>query len=344
MIRETSFAIPLIRPLLPEHRLFQDQLIADIRNCGGKLPFSNKYFLSGSELEISIFENPSEYDLYEGRLENDEVRKHYLLVFAVNGEVCEKTINRLIEEIPLDDPHRDHWVAYCKRDVPITSVVLEIQNFFLTSNIAFPGALSTEKGFVFIADKQTSVIIEGVYAEDVWHAREKAIKLRWPRLEQVSILEAWSWLSNAECLKDGIGEGPLGRAIAAFSKIIKTDYSQDGSLDIVWALLGLEALYGKGNVGLREQLVAKTEVLLGKREANKKTFGKMYDFRSRFVHGDIDLPLHYSPYDASPEFEKFHDDLYESENIAVATLIATFQNMIKNKRLILEFNYSLTET
>ena len=79
--------------------------------------------------------------------------------------------------------------------------------------------------------------------------------------------------------------------MAALSYAAPGSVDSESSLNLAWVLLGLEALYCTGNVGLREQLVAKSELVLGPRVENKKAFGAMYDFRSRLLHGDMDLQI-----------------------------------------------------
>lgn len=337
-----SFAFPLCRPLGFEksHSALQDSLIKDIESWGGNLSFNNEYFLLGSKLIISVYKDPTEYIPFKKYFKPHRVRSYYLLVFKVDGGICETSISKLIDSIPKDEKYRDELIAHYKNDLPITSIFLEIHNFFLVANIAFPGALSTQKGISFIANKKYEEI-EGFYAEDLYGALVTAERLKWPKLLRVSILDTWNWLNSSNIIESGLGKNSLGRALAAFSQLTKGSFAENSTLNIIWALLALEAIYTKGNIGLKEQLASKTEVLLGKKEENKKAFGKMYDFRSRLVHGDIDIPLRYSLYDGTLEFENFHMDLYESSHIAIATLIATFQKLIKNNWKGLEFKYSV---
>ncbi len=338
-----SFAIPIIRPLHfnNAHIALQDALIRDIDSWGGSLSFNNEYFLSGSKLVISLYKNPAEYVPFKKYFKPHRVRNYYLLVFKVDAEICETSILKLIDSIPKDEEYRDDIIEHVRTDIPITSILLEIHNFFLIANIAFPGALSTERGISFIAKRKYEEI-EGFYAEHLFGALESSKKLKWPKLSSIGVLDAWNWLNSSNVIENGIGKNSVGRALAAFSQLTTESSSEDSTLNIIWALLGLEAIYTKGNLGLKEQLVLKTEVPLGKREENKKAFGQMYDFRSRLVHGDIDIPLRYTPYDGASEFENFHSDLYESSDIAIATLIATFQKLIQNNWKELEFQYSIS--
>jgi hypothetical protein len=89
----------------------------------------------------------------------------------------------------------------------------------------------------------------------------------------------------------------------------------------------------------------KTEVVLGPRLENKKAFGAIYDFRSRLLHGDVDIPLRYTQWDGVKKYESFRDELVESEGLALATLIATLQRMLAQAQTDLKFQYKLhTET
>jgi hypothetical protein len=86
----------------------------------------------------------------------------------------------------------------------------------------------------------------------------------------------------------------------------------------------------------------KTQVLLGERQKNKKDFGAMYDFRSRWLHGDVDLPLRYTPYTGSSKYKKYDEQLSRSEALALAVLIATLQLMASRSWTELEFKYSVS--
>jgi hypothetical protein len=54
----------------------------------------------------------------------------------------------------------------------------------------------------------------------------------------------------------------------------------------------------------------------------------MYEFRSRFIHGDMDFPGIYHLGDASPGYEKYYDDQIETVDFAVAILLASLQQII----------------
>jgi hypothetical protein len=142
-------------------------------------------------------------------------------------------------------------------------------------------------------------------------------------------------------LVDGVGVGRLGRALSALSHLTTDGNAAGNSIELAWVLLGLEALYTRGNVGLKEQLLGKTEAILGPRTENKKLFGAVYDFRSRLIHGDVDIPVRFTTFDGVEKYEKFHAERYDHEALATAVLIATLQWMIKSNLYSLDFYYSV---
>jgi len=111
------------------------------------------------------------------------------------------------------------------------------------------------------------------------------------------------------------------------------------ALDLVWSMIGLEALYEKGNADITSQLVEKTQALFGPQADFKKDVRRMYDYRSRLVHGDLDFPGHFFEY----LDEGFSEESGRYAAIASAILVATLQEMCLRGIYSLEFKYSLSE-
>lgn len=296
--------------------------------------------LDGCILNISHFEDAPNQALVSQHWRTEESERRFdLLVVTADLSSFAQIFRRELEadgRARTEDEVRDLISSY-----GVENLEFEINNLLLLANILRPGAISVIPGFSFVDGAfhgQTSA-----FASEEWYrATSAANKYRWPPFQSLSILDAWSWLASIRCFEEGIARGPIGRALGALSYVAPEHYQSESSLNLAWVLLGLEALYCTGNVGLREQLVAKTELVLGPRSENKKAFGAMYDFRSRLLHGDMDLPLRYSGFNAVPGFEKHFDDLGDYEGIGLATLIATIQLMIKHRWSSLSFRYEVT--
>jgi len=161
-------------------------------------------------------------------------------------------------------------------------------------------------------------------------AARMARELGWPTIRELSPTKVLQWIKAVDGWDAGIGRGRVGRALAAFSAVTALQQADTLSPEkLVWALSGLEALYCEGRAAQAAQLLTKSEVLLGPRLANKPRFARMYDYRSRFVHGDQDLPFVFrEPDDGIVPGLSASDQLRESENIAVAMLVASLQELV----------------
>jgi hypothetical protein len=168
-------------------------------------------------------------------------------------------------------------------------------------------------------------IMDGLVAQE---AARVARETQWPTLFQMNCETVWNWASKRVTLLDGFDGTPMGRAICAFSRIFERK-TADEPMQLLWALVGLEALYVKGKSELLQQVREKSQVLLGPQSSFKKRISQMYDFRSRFVHGDLDFPGLYLLGDARVEFAKYSNDLFAATAIATAVLAATLQAVIR---------------
>lgn len=322
-------------PGLPER---QQDCIAELIDCSGKLASTELDF---GVLEIRVFDSPELYGppLCSQWKHPGNVRHYRLVAISVDGS---KTLQQLFNEYSISDsPAIRVNAAVSAAEMALEILELDVRNLLLLANVAYPGAISLESGFALLNDTVISRP-EGLYTEDFHMAVEAASTANWPHFHKLTIADGWKWLSKSGCIEDGIGVGRLGRAWAALTHISKRSLQQDDSLDLVWILLGLEALYTKGNIGVKDQLVTKTQVLLGERRTHIKAFGAMYDFRSRLLHGDIDIPLRFSPWNATDDFSKYDKDLHSSTALSLAVLIATLQIMANNFWIEPIFTYSVS--
>lgn len=103
-------------------------------------------------------------------------------------------------------------------------------------------------------------------------------------------------------------------------------------------MLGLEALYARGTDGIGRQLTERTELLLGPRVEHKRAVSNLYAYRSRFLHGDEDLPLGFNV----DSFERIDRPLevknYEHWGYACAILLASIQELVQRNQHTLEFD------
>lgn len=226
------------------------------------------------------------------------------------------------------------------RDLTAENLSRRVADVIIAANLASPGSLHTDER-VLVGDG-IPVRMHAGFSGLLPEAVERAFKQEWPPIVTVPFQTVWEWLNAIPGLKEGQGRGRLGRAVSAFSYLMSAGVTGAPTMGLMWALVGLEALYAKGNQALQAQLIEKSEVILGKRTTHKKNFGRMYDFRSRFVHGDIDFPLSYVS--DTIDFDAFDREAREAELLATATLVSTLQQLVVRGMHELEFEYRIAST
>jgi hypothetical protein len=206
----------------------------------------------------------------------------------------------------------------------------------LAANVALPGAFSYRSTLRLV----NGAFVESGYAalHQLDEALDASVEYSWPPLGELPLSSVVSWLDNMPGFRDRVGRTRLGRAIGALSYLIKEHSRDENELSIVWALLGIEALYGRGSEAIKNQVIEKCESFLGKPVTHTKNLSRMYDHRSRVIHGDLDIAFRHSN-SGTEGISDFFDRLYESERVATAVLLSTLQRMCAEQKHELSFRY-----
>lgn len=209
-------------------------------------------------------------------------------------------------------------------------------DLMLVMNICRPGVLNSFAGYVF----QNDIFVDQTSAmrSNLQFAAKQAQVRRWPRLRKIPLAKAWTWLTRQDTMQSWFSETPLGRAICAFTYFFGDHHwGSENLLELFWSLVGLEAVYCRGNYEIANQLIEKTQLVLGKQRDFKNAVKKMYHYRSRLVHGDIDFPGQFNQ-DAD---DSFFDESADYARTAAAILVATLQTMCTRDLDELQFTYGL---
>ena len=119
--------------------------------------------------------------------------------------------------------------------------------------------------------------------------------------------------------------------------------AQDDVTNLLWSLVGIEALYTEGQGSLLQQVKEKSQVLLGKQEQHKKKMSRMYDFRSRFVHGDLDFSGKRPAYE-NEDHREHNKELMETICFAEAILVASLQRLVELDWGGLRYTYQVNDS
>jgi hypothetical protein len=214
-----------------------------------------------------------------------------------------------------------------------------LPNCILAANIAKPGVISMMGGFLTVDGHSiiSAPILENFLLEHLDFARA----LGWPREIEVSYSDALKWVDKILENQPLVASTPIGRALAAFSQVAASEKHHGNHLQLFWAMMALEALYCEGTEALKRQLFEKAAIIFGPLTDNKKRIRSLYDFRSAFVHGSLEMPYSFTFYHEDTAVDSFHDDLHEAESISYLLLIASLQFLVRNDRTDLNFKYHL---
>lgn len=333
--------LPILIPLT-----FEDfdknvsEILTELVSLSGSIQFPLEEYGS-HETTIELFENEKQDELLSKVwVKPTHIRDLKILKFAIDKPILVPEKTYFVE-----DNKKIFVEGSAARSIHLLFIIetfeKRIYDFLITTHIACPGYLDVDEGYLFFNDKYYDRI-QGMKSS-IREAYQLSNELGWPKLDKLNIIDVWDWTKEIDEFISGIGKTPLGRALCALSYLFKPGIMHEGALDLVWTLVGLEALYCKDITGIQKQLTEKSQVLLGEVKENKRKFKKMYDIRSRLIHGSVDFPSKYCFKHAEPAFEKFTSDNYQATLVAEALLIATLQEMYKNKYSKLEFVYKIED-
>lgn len=323
-----EIAIPLI-PLQKEevHLLeYTNNAISELLGLSGKLEVTLES-VQKCKISISILED---YKSLASRLKTTSTA----LLFEICVPDNSSSISIEIKEHDL--------ITSSDKKVIYGSMVADqfrhsIYRFLILTQIAKPGTLKLREGDILVDNKLDHFF----YPFNSLHrlTLDQNKKFKWPSYVEIKFIDAWNWYLQNSFSIQGQGKSKAERAINAFTYLFK-DYLGNTESDLFWSLIGIEALYCMGTEGLSEQIYIKSQIVLGEITDYKKRLKQMYDFRSRLVHGDLDIPpKHFDSEDV--EYNNFHQKLIDSAILAVAILTATLQRMIIDNKKELEFKYTL---
>ncbi|WP_375576168.1 hypothetical protein [Paracidovorax oryzae] len=161
----------------------------------------------------------------------------------------------------------------------------------------------------------------------------------WPNLGIIKLSDVSSWEVKLGLFDNGVAKTPVQRALASFTHACALPTSSRGEA-LFWAMQGLEAFYCRGTGDLRNQLSEKSKIFLGPWNDKKNIVGKMYDFRSKFVHGSFNLQR----WNNNRELEDFsdEDDFYAAYSLAIRMLFATLHQCVIDDIAAVDFEYKIS--
>ncbi|MES2113094.1 MAG: hypothetical protein V4577_30365 [Bacteroidota bacterium] len=165
-------------------------------------------------------------------------------------------------------------------------------------------------------------------------AYRHAFTIKWPVLPGLKLIEVLNWLNDYKIKFYSSSKSPASRALNALSHIFNKDLSETDTAHLFWCMLGIEALFSKGSNGISDQIREKIKLVLGEPAEFKKKLTKLYGYRSRLIHGDIDFPAKFSI-----DHKNFEMEYWDYTAFATSLLLASIKGLIENNIDHFTFDY-----
>ena len=213
-----------------------------------------------------------------------------------------------------------------------------LEEALVLAQLAYPALIASRTGLVWLGRYLVATISEVFgFMQDAVYPDIPA----WPAVGVLPITEVCDWVSRLGLLRRGIARTPVERALASFTHAAVLPGIHNDEL-LFRVMQGLEAFYCRGNGDLRSQLSEKSKLFLGPWKDTKNIVGRLYDIRSKVVHGDFDQRWRNFDLELGSRDEK-NDEVFTSAlGLAVRMLLATLQRCAREKIVGVEFNYSLS--
>lgn len=218
-----------------------------------------------------------------------------------------------------------------------------VKHYLMYMHLAKPGFMNATHGYLLVNE---SLYNEPVSASkeyfsppsnEIYEALEAQRNFGWPPIIDLPFRQTFDWLDSHWTAFETLPINRIQRTLNAFS------YLFDGNRDttLIYSLIGLEALFVDGNEGIRKQIDSKTQIVLGERTEFKKLVNELYDYRSRYIHGQLNLTNKFFVDDISEEVWKHKSVTSDNSQLAMLVLIASIQRLIELNRTEYEFELRL---
>lgn len=252
-----------------------------------------------------------------------KIAKPYDLIIHFNCTID----NELLLSIDRENPEVAFLILF---DYKVIAYLIALQ-------ISLPGIVHFSEGVAI-----SPVKIAGEFTPMISLVREmfsfNQEEFKWPKLKALDINKTWLWLEPL--FNDKISTNKIQRALFGFTWI-HHDSLNDLTHELFYSLLGIEALYAKGNINIMGQINEKVQIVLGELTDSKRVIKQMYDFRSRLVHGDLNIPSKMGVDYDNIKIKQFDMEIYKSTCLAIAILVATFQWMVEKNCTEITFQTKL---
>ena len=264
------------------------------------------------------------------------------IINNIKQDILLETSGKPSPEMFFEDTDQNYEIEFSVKvhsNKPVDSVKTYFDNFlysmFLAFNLSAPSSFSVKdwssKNVSFGINELDGTLLEGVWLVGITN--------NWPSIVGIPINRTWDWIVNLQIAQKQLAVSNTEKALFAFIHACKCSPTDPASL--IWLAHALEALYDTPSNAVTKTLQDRICIFLSEKILNvkefKKSIRKFYELRSRFVHGDLEIPLPTlnETLDASvDDYIRMSANAYD---FAFNIVIVTIQKMILNNWKTINF-------
>ena len=206
----------------------------------------------------------------------------------------------------------------------------------LLAQIARPCGLRHREGIIYFNKRIQSKIVPTfeLYQEQLELQKEHG----YPKLEYLRLTDLYSWIYKNHLL---FPERPKNSFDKALNNLSFVNGEENDISIFIYLMRTLEEIYTNNIHQVSDQLNKNIQLFLGPMETFKKQIKNMYNIRSRFLHGDTNLPpYHKRDYVSVIDFpEGYENEIFEATSLSLTLIISTLQKMYSENRKNINFKY-----
>lgn len=208
-----------------------------------------------------------------------------------------------------------------------------LERFVLLLNLSYNFPIDFLESITF-NEKDEVINISKVIISDLNFAYKHSERVKWPELANVDITDVMESFKFNNYSMEGVSKNDFQRAVNAFSHNFCN--LADKSSDILfWNMVGIESLLAKGNKDIQSQIREKSSLILGEPVEFKKKLNKLYEFRSKFIHGELNFPLKFSS-----DEKLFEEEYWDYTSFSASILLSLIRHLVTHKKYQFDFEYT----
>jgi len=247
------------------------------------------------------------------------------LQLAPHCEILKIDVFVRVNRTVLFENNSHHSPVDLEEHVPFSALITvknAIEAALTMSELCFPGSISSLVTYFYCNNtmdklsRKTALYSLGMPGHE---------KLEWPELHTLDLKKSLKWALKIGYKDEYFAKSRVGRTLAAYSHLLTLTENRSGE-QLFRAMQGLEAFYCDGNGDLRKQLQDKTTLWFGDWKSIYSC-GKLYEIRSKFVHGSS-LINYFGVDVVDAEEDKSYEESINATKLATRLLVATLQRCI----------------